>query len=330
MRKLASIQRIKELSPIENADAILRATVLGWQLVVKKDEFQIGDLCVYCEIDSIMPNQPEYEFLRPRNMRIRTIRLRGQISQGICLPLSVLPEGTAIEDDLDVTELLGVIKYEPPIPACLAGVAKGNFPSFIPKTDETRIQVLQNLLDKYVNKTFYIAEKLDGSSVTYYVRDGVFGVCSRNLELEESKENTSWKLARELNIEAKLKDLGENVAIQGELIGEGIQGNRYKRRGQSVFFFNLFYIDAYKYADLEDFKSKLLAMDLAIVPILDEHYLLENDIPTLVNRAIGKSVLADIPREGIVIRPLHETNDYKLGRVSFKSINPEFLLKFED
>jgi hypothetical protein len=84
------------------------------------------------------------------------------------------------------------------------------------------------------------------------------------------------------------------------------------------------------HADLEDFKSKMLEMNLAIVPVLDENYSLENDIPTLVNRAIGKSVLADIPREGIILRPLTEINDYRLGRVSFKSINPDFLLKFED
>lgn len=145
MRKLASIQRIKALEPIEGADAIERATVLGWQLVVKKDEFRVGELCIYCEIDSILPEKPEFEFLKSRGMRIRTIRLRGQISQGICFPLSFLPAETLIEEDSDVTEILGVTKYEPPIPASLAGVMKGAFPSFIPKTDETRVQVLQNM-----------------------------------------------------------------------------------------------------------------------------------------------------------------------------------------
>ena len=139
MRKLASIQRIKALEPIPDADSIEKATVLGWQLVVKKGEFQVGDLCVYCEVDCLLPDRPEFEFLKNRGSRIRTIRLRGQVSQGICFPLSILPAGTPIEEDLEVTELLDIVKFEPPIPACLAGIQKGEFPSFIPKTDETRV-----------------------------------------------------------------------------------------------------------------------------------------------------------------------------------------------
>ena len=117
MRKLASVQRIKALEPITGADAIERATVLGWQLVVKKGEFKIGELCVYCEVDCLMPDDPKFEFLRPRGMRIKTVRLRGQISQGICFPLSILPEGFDIQEDTDCTKQLGITKYEPPIPA---------------------------------------------------------------------------------------------------------------------------------------------------------------------------------------------------------------------
>ncbi|MFN8396383.1 MAG: hypothetical protein U0176_17290 [Bacteroidia bacterium] len=116
MRTLASIQRIKSLAPIPGADAIEKATVLGWQLVVKKGEFQVGDLAVYCEIDSLLPDRPEFEFLKPRGMRIKTIRLRGEISQGICFPLSILPEGTAIAEGADVTEILEVTKCRPPSP----------------------------------------------------------------------------------------------------------------------------------------------------------------------------------------------------------------------
>src|SRR6185503_10263785 len=102
---------------------------------LEKGEFQVGDLAVYCEIDSLLPDRPEFEFLKARGFRIRTIRLRGEISQGICFPLSILPEGTEITEGADVTDALGVTKYEPPIPASLSGVMKGGFPSFIPKTD---------------------------------------------------------------------------------------------------------------------------------------------------------------------------------------------------
>ncbi|MEO0040708.1 MAG: hypothetical protein RL329_156 [Bacteroidota bacterium] len=330
MRQLASIQKIRALEPIEGADVILKATVLGWQLVVKKDEFQVGDLCVYCEIDCLMPHKPEFEFLKPRGMRIKTIRLRGQVSQGICLPLSILPEGTLIEVGADVTEILGISKYEPPIPASLAGVMKGNFPSFIPKTDETRVQVLQDLLDKYQGMPCYIAEKLDGSSTTYYWKDGQFGVCSRNLELTESEDNSLWKLARQYDIENKLKALGKNYALQGEIIGEGIQSNKYKMRGQAVYFFNVFDIDAHQFLDFQAFKNILATLGLNMVPILDNHFELLNEIPKLVKMAEGKSVLhKDAHREGIVIRPLTEKYE-RQGRVSFKSINPAFLLKYQE
>ena len=104
MRKLASIQKIMNLQPIAQADAIEKATVLGWQLVVKKEEFKVGDLVVYCEIDSLMPHRTEFEFLKPRGMRVRTIRLRGQISQGICFPLSILPTDFDMKEDADCTE----------------------------------------------------------------------------------------------------------------------------------------------------------------------------------------------------------------------------------
>lgn len=330
MRQLASIQRIRALDPIENADAIVRATVLGWQLVVKKDEFQVGDLCVYCEIDSLMPDRPAFEFLKARGMRIRTIRLRGQISQGLCLPLSILPENTPITEGGDVTDILEITKYEPPMPASLAGMAKGFFPSFIPKTDETRVQVLQDVLDKYVNTICYVSEKMDGSSVTYFMRNGEFGVCSRTLELLETEENSLWKFAREQDLENKLGALGKNIALQGEIIGEGIQGNKYKLRGQTVVFFNVFDIDGFKYVDYPDFVDTIKTLSLTTAPILDTNFVLTNDIPSLVTMAIGKSVLKnDVHREGIVIRPLTEQRD-RDGRVSFKSINPEFLLKFQD
>jgi RNA ligase (TIGR02306 family) len=328
MRKLASIQKIRALAPIEGADAIETATVLGWQLVVKKGEFKVGDLCVYCEIDSILPDRPEFEFLKPRGMRIKTIRLRGQISQGICFPLSVLPEGTPITEDADVTDVLGVEKWEMPIPASLAGRVKGGFPRFMPKTDETRVQILQPLLDALQGEPCYVAEKVDGSSVTYYVRNGEFGVCSRNLELLEDEDNTLWKVARALEVEPKLRSLGGNFALQGEIIGEGVNGNKLRLRGQTARFFNLFDIDRYVYLDFAELQSTLERLDLPMVPVIDTHFSLPNDIPTLVALATRRSTISpEVWAEGIVIRPLKE-QFFEGERVSFKVINPEFLLKF--
>lgn len=343
MRNLASIQKISNLSPIEGADALEVASVLGWKVVVKRGDFKEGDLVVYCEVDSILPDKPEFEFLRPRGMRIRTIKLRGQVSQGICFPLSVLPEGVDTKEGLDCTEALGVVKYEPPIPACLSGVMKGNFPSFIPKTDETRVQVLQRVLDKYKSRECYITEKLDGSSVTFYLKDGEFGVCSRNIDLARSEENSFWKAAINLNVEEKLRrftreygDFLSNIALQGELVGEGIQGNKLGLRGQTVYFFNIFDIDEFEYAEYDEVKSILDYLDLSMVPVLSEDYLLENDIDAIIERSkIRSTINPDVWAEGIVIRPLREKIDLLLsnekfnnGRVSFKAINPNFLLKY--
>jgi len=329
MRKLASIQKIRTLAPIEGADAIEKAQVLGWQLVVKKGEFNVGDLCVYCEIDCVMPERPEFTFLEPRKMRIRTVKLRGQVSQGICFPLSILPEGTPITEGLDVTALLGVTKYEEPIPAALEGIMKGRFPSFIPKTDETRVQILQELLDENQGTHCYITEKIDGSSVTYYINNGEFGVCTRNLEILEDDKNSQWKFAREEDLENMMRALNKNYALQGEIVGENIQKNTLNLRGQTIFFYNVFDIDAYRYLDFEDFVSLIKSLGLKTVPVVEEDYILENDIDKIVEMSIGKSLINPQGwREGIVIRSKKE--QFKNGeRFSFKAVNPKFLLKYD-
>ena|SRR4030042_1821508 len=341
MRKLATIQQITALNSIPEADNILVASVLGWKVVVRKEDFKVGDLCVYCEIDSILPEKPEFEFLRNKKFRIRTIRMRGQISQGICFPLSILPKDypkdIPLEVGVEVTEILGIEKYMPQIPANIAGLAKGNFPSFIPKTDETRVQVLQDILTRHKGKVCYVTEKVDGTSATYYLRDGEFGVCSRGLELKETEENLFWIMAKKLDVEKKLRDFGKNIALQGELIGQGIQKNNLKIEGHKVLFFNVFDIDGYKYYDFEEFKKMIESLGLETVPILETDYVLDDNIDNIIEKSKGLSVVnPKVFREGIVIRPLKEEIDLQLsqgfgnGRVTFKAVNPDYLLKFEE
>ncbi len=329
-RKLASIQKVKALSAIEGADAIETATVLGWQVVTKKNEFNVGDLCVYCEIDSHLPEKPEFEFLRPRKFVIKTVRLRGQISQGICFPLSILPSDTPLEEGLDVTEVLEITKYEPPLSAGLGGQTKGYFPGFMPKTDETRVQVLEDVLEQHRNKIFYVSEKVDGASMTCYLKEGEFGVCSRSLELVESTDSLYWVCARKLNLENKLKSLSGDFAFQGELAGEKIQSNRLKLKGLHFFVFNIFNIKEYRYLNYQEFRDTANQLGLETVPIVEENFLLTTEITVnyLVNYSINKSLLnTQAWREGIVLRPLIEAKDNYLGRLSFKAINPEYLLK---
>jgi RNA ligase (TIGR02306 family) len=376
-RKLASIQRIDKVLPIEGADAIEIVMVNAWKVVSKKGEFKEGDLCVYFEIDSFLPVEKEFEFLRKSSykkmgdlegFRLRTIKLRGQVSQGLCLPLSILEkedemkigiskqpwgdqlqlgpydDAIVIEEGADVTAYMCVLKYEPPIPAELSGKVKGNFPGFIRKTDEERIQNMTKEYESMRDKHYYVTEKLDGSSATYYFRDGVFGVCSRNLELADpgvfepgtvvgddgversKKENTFWKVARELRIEEKLGMMDENYSIQGELIGEGIQGNPYKLKGHTVKIFNIFNIDTQEYLSLDGmvkFLEKVNADSnpLELVPIIHYDYKLPHNISEILDKAEDKSALnKDTEREGIVIRNRDKS-------ISFKAISNKFLLK---
>lgn len=341
MRTLASIQTIKNVEPIPGADAIECVSVLGWKCVAKKGDFVAGDPCVYIEIDSVLPDRPEFEFMKPRGMRVRTIKLRGQVSQGLSMPTSVLgpfANTTILDNGMDVTEMLGITKYDPPLPASLGGTAKGNFPSFLKKTNEDRIQSFPDILTKYPKTRCRVCEKLDGSSATYYLRDGEFGVCSRNLDLKEDGANSFWKVARQLDIEAKLRLHGKNVAIQGELIGEGIQKNKYGIKGQAVRFFDVFDIDRHVHL-LPHWADRVFSeLGLEQVPwLLDIEELGSESVESLIEMSNRKSILADTLAEGIVVRSYGDVTEtfvtgesVNRGRLSFKVINPGFLLKHEE
>ena len=330
-RKLASIQRVNSVEPIAGADAIVKATVLGWELVVKKGEFQPGDLCVYMEVDSILPEKSEFEFLRARHFRIKTIKLRGQVSQGICFPLAMLPAGVPREEGADITEILGIRKYIAPVPAHLGGTMKGNFPGFLRKTDEVRIQAVPDVLERQRGKTFYVTEKLDGSSLTAYWKDGEFGVCTRNWELIETPDNGYWKAVRAADLETRLKSLGRNLGLQGELIGNGVQSNKYRLDKLEFRLFSIFDIDKQRFFDFLDFRHMADQLGLALVPVAWEQLTLDHAVPQLVELAKRPSLLnKEMPSEGLVFRAHVETHDPELGRLSFKILNPEFLLKYDE
>ncbi len=351
MRKLASIQTVNAAEPIPNADAIEKIRVLGWWVVVKRGEFKPGDRVVYCEIDSLLPETADFEFLRPNcfkpaqsdsgglvlqaaGFRIKTIKLRGQVSQGICFPLSVLPADVPTEEDADVTDALGVRKWEPPQTGT-GGRIKGSFPGFLPKTDETRVQVLEKVLARYQGVEFFLTEKLDGTSFTAFVREGEFGVCSRNMLLDTTDElSTLVRVAKQLKLEERLRALGATrgfeVAIQGELIGPGVQQNKYALKELALRVFNVFNVSAYRFLDHADTVAAVAEMGLEAVPQLGA-LTLRHGVDELVAMSEGMSALnAKAQREGIVLRPLREVEDDFLGRLSFKAINPKFLLKYDE
>lgn len=320
-RKLASIQIISNIENIPDANVIRKASVLGWKTVIKEGQFQIGDKCIFVEIDSVFPDRPEFADFLKRGNRLKSIKLKSQISQGVCLPLSLLPVDEYNVGD-DVTEILGITKYDPPIPAQLSGMVKGNFPSFCPKTDENRIQSCSDFLDRYKNQSFYISEKCDGSSVSFIKHENNFGVCSRNLELKETEDNTLWKLARKYNIENKLPN---GFALQCEVIGEGIQKNPLKLKGQDIYIFYVFDIIKYQYLNLDDMVKFVNDMGLKTVPIIDTNFILNHSVEQIIEMANGNSLICkDSEREGLVFRLNNNTD-----KISFKSISNKYLLKYD-
>lgn len=355
MRKLASVQTVNAVEPIPNADAIEKIRVLGWWVVVKKGEHRVGDKLVYCEIDSLLPERPEFEFLRagsfkpaqedstgavtlPAGFRIKTAKLRGQVSQGICFPLTILPADAPTDEGADVTERLGILKWEPPAPAGMGGKMKikGPFPGFLPRTDETRVQVLESVLERNRGKTFYVTEKLDGTSFTAFLRQGEFGICSRNLWMDETDEsNVLARVSKALRLEERLRAvrerLGFDLAIQAEVIGPGIQKNKYALAAATLRTFNLLNLDTGRLLDHDQSLGLLGELQVESVPQLGT-LVLDHGVDDLVAFAEGTSVLnPKVQREGVVLRPFVEEYDEDVGgRLSFKVINPKFLLKYDE
>jgi len=337
MRKLATIRKIDLIRPIPDADAIECAVVGGWTVVIKKGDFKAGDLAIYCEIDSWIPTelapflskgQEPREYNGVCGERLRSVKLRGQLSQGLLLDRFVaLDKVGEIHEGMDVSDLLNIVKYEAPVPACLAGKARGLFPSFIPKTDQERIQNLTIEHAEWVTAglTWELTEKLDGSSMTVYVNEQDYGVCSRNLNLYDTEGNTLWQVAHRDQILTAIQDSQRNLAIQGELIGEGIQGNLYKIKGQSFYVFDIYDIDKGLYLTPTERRDFCEFHELLHVPVIvDDKDLGMGTVEELLSWANDKSRLnPQADREGLVFK----CNE---RQISFKTISNKYLLKHGD
>ena len=349
-RKLASVQYIHDVTPIEGADAIECAHVLGWQVVTKKGEFSVGDIGVYFEIDSFLPIRPEFEFLRKSSykktdlmgegFRLRTARLRGQLSQGLLLPMSILPEGEyAIGDD--VTEVLGVRKFEIEERATTGGNVKGLIPYDIPKTDELRIQSFPELVDELRGKMYYITTKMDGTSVTMYYVDGEFGVCGHNYEYKDDGSSAFWRYAHEHDLPEKFADFaakredgvyrGDRIILQGEFCAPGIQKNRLNLKKPEWFVFNvLFWNDdklRWELCGLNKMQDVTANLGVRMVPVEEAEIDFSYTAEQLLERAEGK-YSSGKQKEGIVIRPIDQVPSPTTGTwMSMKVINNKYLLK---
>jgi len=355
-RKLASIQIIDSLTPIPNADRIEKAQVMGWGVVVKKGEFEVGSKCVFFEVDSVLPDGPDWsEFMRPRNFRVKTCKLRGELSQGLALPITILPETYRVEDvkycdscgdevsvdwktinprefevGTDVTDVLKVDKYIPkPRFGFRAGAALGPFPAMIPKTDETRLQSILPVLEEIKGIPIYWTVKCDGTSGTFAKLNGEFMACSRNLK-KKPGDNVYWQIAEKYKLE---EFLPEGFAVQGEVCGPGVQKNRLGLEEIDLFVFDVFDIKAGRYMGLDKFRD-FCGSHLKTVPIeqvVSDPSTIDLSLDAWLERAKGLYEGTNNRREGIVVRAVHPTfSRATSGRLSFKVLNNEFLLKDED
>ena len=340
MRKMARVVQIDNVITHINADTLEIAIVGGWQVIIRKGEFKAGDMAVFCEIDSWVPTElapflskgkEPREYNGVKGEKLRTIRLRGELSQGLlldvktCINVSGLPPINSIMEDEDASEWLNIQKWEAPINAQLAGQTKGNFPSIFFKTDQERIQNLSRKLEQWIEEglEFEVTEKLEGSSMTcYLLEDGTFGVCSRNLDLKRDENNTFWATAIKFDVEAKMKAyFGETpekaVCLQGELIGEGIQKNIYGLKGYDFRVFDIQeaggnYFWCGKRIAALDF------MNIESVPLLGYGKVMTME--DMLEHAQNRSWLANTKREGVVWKCLTDPS------ITFKVINNEYLL----
>ena len=355
-RKLATIRRISKILPHSNADLLEIAIVDGWQSVVTKGKHIEGELIVYFEIDSVLPVREEFEFLRKccyikrdwieggEGFRLKTARFRGELSQGLVIPIS---EDLRIdigflelhrdiirtpEVGMDVTLLLDVVKWDPPIGACLSGLARGNFPSFIKRTDQERIQnCWTKFKERYSGLEFEASVKLDGSSCSIYHNNGNVGVCSRNLDLqlEGNDGNAFIQVAKKYELLEGLKVVGDNIAIQGEVCGPKIQNNQEQLKEADFFVFDVYLIDDGRVATPSErnfFLSKLEAMTgivLKQVPLLG--YVTFDQFDTVgdvLAHAEGPSLNSPV-REGVVYKAVAVID----GQVpSCKAISNQWLM----
>jgi RNA ligase (TIGR02306 family) len=354
MRKLATIQRVHSVKPIEGADFVVGLGILGWTLVSQKGNFATDDLCVYFEVDSQLPNTEEFDFMLEgmsdedkanpdkvrKALRVRPKKIRKIISQGLALPVKYfihkLPK--PFKEGDDVTEALGVTKYDPP-EETMPKETEGKFPFQVPKTDETRIQAIPGLLDELRGAACYSTVKMDGQSLTFarlVESDGSISnkVCTRNFALKPIDGNPHWKMANKLEIFNKLP---ANFAIQGEFCGPGVQGNRLNLKEHQFFAFQIWDVTNQKYLPFKEFTTKCAEWGISTVPVESESFIMDHTVDQLIEMSGGKYA-SGYPREGLVVRTIDERicktlEDYGApmgARASFKVINPEFLLKVKD
>ena len=316
---LVFVGKIIDLQPIQGADFIVSATVVcgeggKWKGVVKRSQFQLDDLCTVYLPDALIPPNEGMKFMEASGWRVKMRRFKGAPSEVVIMPIQQSYLGIAQVGD-DQTLFMGVTKYHKPIPLHLQGIAKGDFPGFIPKTDELNYQRYPELVDNLVGKPWYMTEKADGSSSTAYKWKGEFGVCSRNLELVRNPDNGYWKIVEKYRVEELLP---EGIAIQWETCGPGIQSNPMGLTEIDGFLFSAYLIEEKRYLTFDELRNLSRNIGFPMVRLIEwGHCFISDGVETR-----GEGVYSNgKQREGVVIRSQH---NHGHAPISFKVINLGF------
>jgi RNA ligase (TIGR02306 family) len=319
MTGLAYIGKVLDIIKIPGAEKIESLDVVcgeggRWRGCAQKGQFKVNDPCAIFLQDALLPDDPlkwpEFEFMKKYKYRVRMCKFLGTPSEVLIMPINEM----LYDVGTDVTDYFGVTKYSKQIPLNMRGERKGNFPSFIPKTDEPNFQSVTGLVEYMKGKLVYVSMKYDGTSCTMYKKDDVFGVCSRNMELKDTDSNLYWKMAKKYDVINKIPD---NYAFQMEIIGPGIQKNPLGLQEQEIRIFNVFDITDQKYLDGLDAKGAVSDLPFVFVNTIQLfHFDSYEDI-----RSLGEvEYSTNKPGEGVVIRTMKE-GMYHGMRCSFKVIN---------
>lgn len=372
MRKLATIQKITKLTPIKGKDRIEVATILDWEVIVQKEQFKVDDLVVYCEYDTILPQVPEFEFLRARcfspkwnGFRIRNMKMAGVFSSGIVFPLDILPKKIKIKENVDVTNVLGVVKYDPEkrmeLPSkkrsklvkwllkdpflraiymklFLTKTKGQDYPADISKANEVNIQNIFSIIKReFPDELFYKTEKIEGQAATYeyrrdakkpwykfFAKEESFKVYSHNIQKKVVDNSNWWSIAKEYSMWAKLKKVGFNVAIQGEIVGPGIQKNIYSLTRLKFYVYRVKNLDTGKYLEFAELIQFCADNFLTTVPILQVGVQLPETVKEIIEDSNGTTLCSEgdrsQKREGVVWRSVRDQ------RVGFKARSPKYLI----
>ena len=362
-RKLASVQKVKAIKPIEGADRIEIVQILNWDCVAQKGQYKIGDLVIYFEIDSLLPDIPAFEFLKGSSWsqklnkyKISTHKFRGQISQGLVIPIHQLTEiynqinkssvsSIDYDEGDDLTALLKIEKYEPPVSnGPLGDLIHHEW--YVPKTDEERIQVCaEDVLPKYIKSEqddWYASVKLDGTSCTAGLFEDMFLVGGRNQWYKGPNMYTETvkKYITEEKLRAYCETTGMYVVFQGELCGPGIQCNRLGLSEKDWFVFNVFTsdtgkMDSYTKCDLLNMLNICEYFGLKTVPLIPSgakfDFKATTDIDETVENLLKyvdsikyRTFFEDASPNQIAEGAVFRMNDMSY---SFKVISNKFLLK---